>query len=751
MTRTPKTKKLLRTSEYFGIHCFDQKAMAKKLTSSDLKQMSKVMKFGGKIDADMSNRIAKAARDWALEHGAAHYCHWFQPQTGITAEKHESFLWFNSKQDPIEKFTGSELLQSESDASSFPSGGKRSTFEARGYTAWDPSSPMFIWGRESQGSSGEVPFNDKTLYIPTVFVSYHGEALDFKTPLLRSNDIISRQATKTLQLLGHAHITHVSNMIGAEQEFFIIDKNLFSKRTDLKFSGRSVFGKRPPKGQELEDHYFGHIPSRVQAFMNELEIELHKLGVPLKTRHNEVAPGQFEVAPIFEPSNIAADHNQLLMKVMKDISLRHNLVVLLHEKPFANVNGSGKHVNWSLADSSGKNLLDPGHTPAENLVFLTFLNAVLLGIHDHADVLRASIASAGNDHRLGANEAPPAIISAFLGEELNRILNALEAGTNSKKNVNKLLIDLNVSHLQDLTKDNTDRNRTSPFAFTGNKFEFRAVGSSASISYPITILNGAVASGLAKINAMLEKTLSPRGSTTGSSLHPAVKPRDDRVVSSKNLMEILKTLITQTKKVRFEGNGYSQEWADEAKSRGLSNFQNTPAALNVLSQPRGLDPSGNVTSTQFLIECGIFNKEDIESRLVIQQERYIKECLIELNCALEMAQTQVLPCALNYYKSLLKTQNLARELGTTFGGDAFLNTLGKLLSKLFEDIQNLQISVDQVSEGLHHIPLENLSHAICNTHLPRLAQLRAVVDALEAILPKDQWPYPTYADMVFEI
>lgn len=704
-----------RVVEYYGIHAFNQKAMSTKLTSTDLDCIINVMKYGGKISAQLSHRVAQAARDWALEHGAMHYCHWFQPQTGTTAEKHESFLWFNANKEPIEKFTGSELLQSEPDASSFPSGGKRSTFEARGYTAWDPSSPMFIWGR------GE----DKTLYIPSVFVSYHGEALDFKTPLLRSNDALSKAATKTMQFLGHSHTTYVSNMIGAEQEFFLIDKEYYTKRLDLKFAARTVFGKRPPKGQELEDHYFGCIPERVHAFINELEIELYKLGVPLKTRHNEVAPGQFEVAPIFETSNIAADHNQLLMNVMKDIAHKHNLVVLFHEKPFAYVNGSGKHVNWSLCDSTGKNLLDPGSTPEENLIFLTFLNAVLLGIYEHADVLRASIASTGNDHRLGANEAPPAIISTFLGEELNRILNALETGSYSKKNVNKLMINLGVSHLQDLTQDNTDRNRTSPFAFTGNKFEFRAVGSSASISYPITILNGAVTSGLTKINAMLEEKAH------------------NGVVSQHELMSLLKTLITQTKHIRFEGNGYSEEWAAEAKTRGLSNLKNTPSALQVLSDTH---------KTKFLIECGIFSKEDIESRLVIQQERYIKECQIELNCAIEMAQTQVLPCALTYHKLLLKNETMARALNIPSGSEEFLNTVGKLIAMLCEKLHNLQSSTANISEdSMHHAHLTDVANAICRTYLPQLAELRSVVDALETILPKHQWPYPTYAEMLFNI
>ncbi|KAB8033204.1 glutamine synthetase III [Fluviispira multicolorata] len=705
-----------RIADYFASNVFDLRAMVKRLSSQDLETMAKVMKFGGKIDAQLAERIAAAAREWAMEKGATHYCHWFQPQTGATAEKHDAFLWFDKQGNPIERFTGPELLQSEPDASSFPSGGIRSTFEARGYTGWDPSSPMFIMETE----------NGKTLYIPSVFISYHGHALDFKTPLLRSNKTLSLEAVKTLHLLGEKKVHYVSTSVGPEQEFFIIDKELALKRIDLKFSGRTVFGRKPPKGQELEDHYFAHIPSRVQAFFNELEVELYKLGVPIKTRHNEVAPGQFEIAPIFESSNIAADHNQLAMKCIKSIALKHGFVALMHEKPFAGVNGSGKHVNWSMSDSTGRNLLDPGATPHENLVFLTFLCAILQGIHDNADVLRASIASAGNDHRLGANEAPPAIISAFLGNTLDKILNALETGSGDHVNAEKIMIDLGISHLQGVSKDNTDRNRTSPFAFTGNKFEFRAVGSSASISYPTTILNSAVRDGLAKINAKLE-----------SRAH-------NGIVSDNHLLIILKEVIKETKKIRFEGNGYSKDWLDEAEQRGLSNLSMTPNSLAVLS---------DVNKTQFLIDADVFNAEDIESRLAIQQERYIKQSLIEVNCAIEMAQTQVLPVCLDYLEKLMENVKLAKELSVASPANKIANEIGKEVSHLYSELNSLKLQYEKIAndESFEHHNLNNTTEFIAQNIVPKLVELRNSVDLLESLVPSALWPYPKYSEMLFGI
>jgi len=704
-----------RITEYYGIYTLDKKSLVTKLHKNDLDQFLDVIKNNNIMSYELADKIACAARNWAIENGAFHYCHWFQPQTSITAEKHESFLWLNQLQEPIEQFGGSDLIKSEPDASSFPSGGKRSTFEARGYTTWDPSSPMFIWGRGKE----------KTLYIPSIFVSYHGDALDFKTPLLRSNQVLSRTATKTLHLLGQKNITQVSNMIGAEQEFFVIDKKNYSKRLDLQLTGRTLFGKKPPKGQELEDHYFGHIPSPIHAFLSELEAELYKLGVPLKTKHNEVAPGQFEVAPIFEASNIAADHNQLIMNVMKEIAQKHNLIVLLHEKPFDHMNGSGKHINWSLCDSSGKNLLDPGQTPEENLTFLTFLCAVLLAVQEHADVLRTSIASSGNDHRLGGHEAPPAILSIFLGEHLDKILNAIESGKIIKKNVEKLIMNLGLTHIHNFSKDNTDRNRTSPFAFTGNKFEFRAAGSNASISYPTTVLNSAVSHALSQINEDIESK-----SQSGQ-------------ITQNDLIQIIKHLIQKTKNIRFEGNGYSQEWAKEAQSRGLSNFKNTPQALKVLS---------NVSKTQFLIESDIFNQSDIESRLSIQYERYIKECLIELKTAVEMVQTQVIPSSLSYYKFLLEIQQLSRQSSASYSCDDLIRTVGSLLAKTSECLYLLQSNITKLeSEFEDPESYQNIADNLSSRDLPQLNEIRLYVDSLEAIVPKDRWAYPSYSEMLFEI
>jgi glutamine synthetase len=713
---SPKDKhleKYNRVTNYYGENVFNIEAMGHFLGEEDLKVISKVMRVGGKIDSSLANRVAMAVREWALSKGVTHYCHWFQPQTGTTAEKHDAFLWFDGQGKPIEKFTGPDLLQSEPDASSFPSGGMRSTFEARGYTGWDPSSPMFIV-QESKGS---------TLYIPSVFISYYGDALDFKTPLLRSLNSISTQTIKTLGLLGEKDIGHVGVSIGAEQEFFVVDKQYALKRLDLKFAGRTIFGSKAPKGQELEDHYFGSIPSRVQAFINDLERELYKLGVPVKTRHNEVAPGQFEIAPIFEGANIAADHNQLVMKYLKSIALKHNLVVLLHEKPFACVNGSGKHVNWSLVDSKGRNLLDPGATPHSNVLFLTILCGILKGICDHADVLRASISSAGNDHRLGANEAPPAIISVFLGKALNDVLNAIETGSASGKHIHKILLDLGVAQLQNVSQDNTDRNRTSPFAFTGNKFEFRAVGSSASINYPVAVLNAAVTDGLAKVNFLLESRIS-----NGS-------------LSEESLFAVLKQIILETKKIRFEGNGYSQEWREHASQRGLSHLENTPTALEVLRSKE---------KTQFLIDSKVFSEEDISSRLHIQQERYIKQRMIEVNCALEMVKTQIIPGCVAYEKQLFKAFKLSQELNLTSCSKKIAVEFGEASRRLYGALVNVEtclskiLSVENYDSNLTYVAMEIQGYL-----LPKLEELRSAVDFVETLLPANLWPYPKYSDLLF--
>jgi len=705
---------LSRVPDFYGSNVFDLRSMAKKLSSHDLDTMSKVMKLGGKIDSTLAERVASAAREWAIEKGATHYCHWFQPQTGTTAEKHDAFLWLDKNGHPIERFTGKELLQSEPDASSFPSGGMRSTFEARGYTSWDPSSPMFMMETE----------NGRTLYIPSVFISYHGDALDFKTPLLRSNESLNKEAVKTLHLLGEKNVTNVVTNVGAEQEFFVVARDQAMARPDIRLSGRTVFGKRPAKGQELEDHYFGHIPTRVQAFINELEIELYKVGVPIKTRHNEVAPGQFEVAPIFEGANIAADHNQLLMKVLRTVGARHNFTVLLHEKPFAGVNGSGKHVNWSMSDSTGRNLLDPGNTPHQNLVFLTFLCGTMQGIFDHANVLRASVASTGNDHRLGANEAPPAIISCFLGDTLDRILNAIEAGKADNVSAEKAMLDLGVNHLQHVALDNTDRNRTSPFAFTGNKFEFRAVGSSASISFPTAILNAAVTSGLNKVNAKLSARAK------------------NGTVSPEAIFEVLRDVIRDTHNIRFEGNGYSQEWRDEAARRGLGNLADTPSALGVWT---------NKEQTGFLVETGTLTGTDLESRAAIQWERYIKQRLIELNAAIEMAQTGILPAALGYLGELVNLGEASARLHISSPAQKLAGEIGQLTVRFENALTSLRTSLERVTSGdaLEHHELPKTAKEIAVQLLPKLEELRSAADLLEAVVPASKWPYPTYQDMLF--
>lgn len=701
-----------RVTDYYGANVFDFKAMSKSLSSKDADKLARVMAGQLKMDATLAERIATAVKDWSIAHGATHYCHWFQPQTGASAEKHDAFLSFDRDGHPLESFSGGQLLQAEPDASSFPSGGMRSTFEARGYTGWDPSSPMFIVETE----------NDKTLYIPSVFISYHGEALDVKLPLLRSLNTLSTEVTNTLHLLGEKAVTHVNTTIGAEQEFFVIDRELGLQRPDLKMAGRSVFGKMPAKGQELEDHYFAHMPSRVQAFINEVEYEMYRLGVPLKTRHNEVAPGQFEIAPIFEAANVAADHNQLLMKMLRLVSSRHGLLCILHEKPFAGINGSGKHVNWSMADSTGRNLLDPGSTPQDNLVFLTTLAAVLQGISEHADVLRASIASCANDHRLGANEAPPAIMSVFLGHTLDKILTAIETGEHTRSSAEKVMIELGVGHLQEFMKDNTDRNRTSPFAFTGNKFEFRAVGSSASIGYPAAILNAAVASGFKTINAKL----TAKGKKVGA----------------EDVLAVVKEVVTATRHIRFEGNGYSDEWKKEAAKRGLSNFPNTPAALEVLS---------DVKKTKFLVDANILTQEDVASRMTIQVERYVKQRLIEANVAIEMAKTGILPAALRYFKFLADTGAVAKQAQLPSPTDAAARSLSELTIKLQSTLSSFEKMTTecQTSDALDHHNVLKTAHTIAKILLPQFDELRTYVDQIEAIVPSHEWPYPKYEEMLF--
>jgi glutamine synthetase len=610
MTKTydrPRDAKgnLLKTPDFFGTNTFSFDLMAARLTADELKHLKEYAVRSEPLTEELANKVASAVRDWAIAKGATHYCHWFQPQTGSTAEKHDSFLSFDGSSKPIDKFSGKMLIQSEPDASSFPSGGRRSTFEARGYTAWDASSPMFL--RESE--------NGMTLCIPSLFISYTGEALDQKTPLLKSIQTISNHAVEALQLMGEKGVNYVSATCGPEQEYFVVDEALHNLRPDLVLCGRTLFGRVPPKGQQLEDHYFGSIKPRILSFMIECEHELFKLGVPVKTRHNEVAPSQCETAPIFELANVAADHNQLVMEVLKSVAKRHNLVVMFHEKPYPGMNGSGKHVNWSLADNRVENLLEPGDNPHQNVRFLYFLTATIKAIHDHGDLMRASVASAGNDFRLGANEAPPAIMSVFLGETLTEVLDKLGSGTPS---VREKRINLDLARVPMINKDNTDRNRTSPFAFTGNKFEFRAVGASFSISPALTYLNTAVAEALKEMNQRVRTRTAGKAAT------------DEDVVA------VIQEVVHETKKIRFEGNNYSKEWHAEAARRGLPNLPDTPAALAVLKNPKNV---------KLFEAMGIFSGDEAESRYKVQVERYIKVRLIELETMVEMMSTHVLPAA----------------------------------------------------------------------------------------------------------
>ncbi len=622
----------LRISEFFGQNTFSLREMRDKLPSGVFGKLHSTIETGKRLDLEIANPVAHAIKEWALSRGVTHFCHWFQPQTGSTAEKHDAFLTFDDQKMPIEKFSGSQLIQSEPDASSFPSGGMRTTFEARGYTAWDPSSPVFIM--ESAGTS--------TLCVPSVFISYHGDSLDEKTGLIRSMEVLSQRSCDLLHLIGQTDAKRVVATLGAEQEYFLVDRAFYMLRPDLVMAGRTLVGGQPPKGQELEDHYFGSIPPRVLAFMAEMEHELYKLGVPVKTRHNEVAPSQFETAPIFEEVNISTDHNQLTMDVLGRVARRHGFACLLHEKPFAGVNGSGKHNNWSMmitasgSDLDGQNLLDPGKTPHQNLRFLLFLAATLKGVHRHAGLLRAGIASAGNDHRLGANEAPPAIISVFLGDMLSRILDDLEKGAAAQESGEAAVIRLGVAKLPEVMKDNTDRNRTSPFAFTGNKFEFRAVGSAASTAFPVTLLNAAVASGLAEITDALRAKMKGNKGTDAA------------------ILEVVREAVVESKAVRFEGNNYADEWVAEAEKRGLPNLRKSPEALKQLVTD---------TSRKMLTGLGVFTEAELASRYHVRLERYNKNIAIEVETLMQLVDTMVLPAALGYHGALAHGAAAAKQAG----------------------------------------------------------------------------------------
>ena len=706
-----------RISEYFGINTLGARQMRDKLPREVYNKLLAAIRLGKKLDSEIAPKVAAVIRDWAIGRGATHFTHWFQPQTGLTAEKHDAFLSFDDGQ-PMESFSASQLIQSEPDASSFPSGGLRATWEARGYTAWNPASPVFI--AEWAGV--------KTLCIPSVFIGYNGEALDELTPLLRSSDALSDRAIGLLELLGDKGVQRVFTTLGPEQEYFLIDRGHFALRPDLVMAGRTLIGAPPPRGQQLEDHYFGGIPERIQACIAEVEYELYKLGVPIVTRHNEVAPSQFEMAPRYEETDVAVDHNQLVMATLRRVALRHNLQALLHEKPFAGINGSGKHCNWSMSvaadnpDLDGYNLLKPGQTPHQNLRFLVFLAAILKAVHKYSGLLRAGIGTSGNEHRLGANEAPPAIISVFMGESLTHVIETIAEGkvTNSG---DQEMIKLGVARLPEIERDNTDRNRTSPFAFTGNKFEFRAVGSSQSIAFPIVLLNAAVAETIGEITTELKAELKK------------TKKVEDAV------LKIVRRVFKETAAIRFEGNNYSEEWVKEAAKRGLPNLRRTPEALKQLVAKQ---------SRQMLTKLGIFSEEEIDSRYHVRLERYVKDMLIELHTLRETVDTMVLPAALQYVGSLATSAAQAKAAGISVIPQLEpANTVGKSIQALQAARATLGKAIDK-AEGMHE-ELEEQAEFLTREGAEAMAAVRTICDSLEVSIDDELWPLPKYREMLFPV
>ncbi len=692
----------------YGMNVFSDEVMRARLPENVYRALRNTIKKGAPLDETIADVVATAMKEWAMERGATHYTHWFLPMTGLTAEKHDSFLSPTEAGPAIAEFSGKELVKGEPDASSFPSGGIRATFEARGYTAWDPTSPAFILEN----------VNGTTLCIPTAYCSWTGEALDKKTPLLRSVEALSKQALRILRLFG-SDASKVFSTAGPEQEYFLIDKNFYYARPDLINAGRTLFGAKPPKGQEMEDHYFGAIPERILAFMHESETELYKLGVPVKTRHNEVAPSQYEIAPIFENANVATDHNMLVMETMKRVADRYGLQLLLHEKPFAGINGSGKHVNWSLADDHGNNLLRPGDTPHDNAQFLLFLAAVLRAVARHGDLLRVAIAYAGNDHRLGANEAPPAIISVFLGDMLQDIVNQIEKG-GAKSTIQGGEMRIGVSILPPLPRDAGDRNRTSPFAFTGNKFEFRAVGSSQSIAGPIVVLNTIVA----------------------ESIDDLVTPLETAVAAGKDLnteiQALLPKVIAEAKHVIFNGDNYSEAWHAEAAKRGLPNRRNTIDSLPDLISPKSIALFG---------KYGVFSEREIHSRFEILLENYKKTVTIEAQITLQMAMRQILPAALRYQGEIAQSVANLKSAGAVVP-----KTQTSLLNELTATIEELQTAIAQLEEASEaHVEGDTYAHAkhARDEVIPATNAVRAAGDKLEGIVAADLWPLPTYQEMLF--
>lgn len=695
--------------ELYGSLVFNDKIMREKLPKDMYKALKKTIENGTHLELDAANSVAVAMKEWALEHGATHYTHWFQPMTNFTAEKHDSFISPTVDGQVIMDFSGKELVKGEPDASSFPSGGLRATFEARGYTAWDPTSPAFI--------------KDRTLYIPTAFCSYSGEALDKKTPLLRSMDTLNKEAVKILRLLGNTEVKHINTTVGPEQEYFLVDKDLYNKRKDLIFCGRTLIGAPAPKGQEMEDHYFGTLKPRVSAYMHDLDEELWKLGIPAKTKHNEVAPAQHELAPVFDTTNVAVDHNQLTMEIMKKVAAKHNMVCLLHEKPFEGINGSGKHNNWSMSTDTGVNLLDPGKTPAENTQFLVFLVAVIKAVDDYADLLRISVASAGNDHRLGANEAPPAVVSIFLGDELTEVLKAIE---NDEFFVghSAVQMDIGAKVLPHFVKDNTDRNRTSPFAFTGNKFEFRMLGSSSSVANPNIILNTAVAESLRQF---YEKLKDVPADEMESAVH-----------------ELLKQTIIDHKRVIFNGNGYTDEWLEEAKKRGLYNLVSTPDAL-----PHFIDEKNE----RLLTSHHIFTDAELHSRYEIKMENYVKTLHIEANTLVEIIQKDLLPSITTYMEKLAQTASLKKSVvpGISVSAEAsLLSRLTELAETMTKDLETLKADTAMAEYEVDKDLLKS-AKLYQSVVLTDMEKVRVSADAAEALIPDSILPYPTYGKLLFSI
>ena len=693
-------------SDFFGCMVFDDRVMKANLSAEVYNSLRKTIDKGAKLDISVANAVAAAMKDWAVANGATHYTHWFQPLTGVTAEKHDSFISPSPDGGVIMEFSGKELIKGEPDASSFPSGGLRATFEARGYTAWDPTSYAFIKG--------------KTLCIPTAFCSYGGEALDKKTPLLRSMEALNRQALRILHLFGNDAVKCVRTSVGPEQEYFLITKEMYEQRKDLRFTGRTLFGAKPPKGQEMDDHYFGVINPRVAAYMEELNEELWKLGILAKTEHNEVAPAQHELAPIYTTTNIATDHNQLTMEVMQKVAEKNGLVCLLHEKPFAGVNGSGKHNNWSIATDKGVNLLSPGETPYENAQFLLFLCAVIKAVDDYQDLLRLSVATAGNDHRLGANEAPPAVVSVFLGDELNAVLEAIETGV-TYEGTKKTQMKLGVDVLPKFNRDTTDRNRTSPFAFTGNKFEFRMLGSSNSIACANIMLNSAVAESLKIYADRLEKA----------------EDFED------TLHEMIRKTIKDHKHIIFNGNGYDDTWIKEAtEKRGLLNYRTTPDCM-----PHLLDEK----NVRMLTSHKIFSEAELKSRCEIMLDNYCKTVLIEANTMIDMAKTEIAPAVSSYVLELANTA-VAKQTVDALISCRYENDLLKKLSRLEEQIA---VRAEELEDAVLKLQsagdIEEEAYMIRDIILSKMCELRVACDEAETMTAKKYWPFPTYSDLLFGV